>query len=187
MERSLDKALADELGLTYGAALRELVSGPFLREAARHAAVKLPFFPWSGASVRAVFLVRWSAYLEALALQTALRLTPGLSADERLRRKTFFGTCAFVDASIQKRTQPLSAEEKDDAEKFRRRLLRAVEVDHVDEEALARRFFELLQNRQPSEAELEKLMKLTRRSTELLEKLTKTTLETDPKKAKKVN
>ena len=27
MERPLDKALADELGLTYGAALRELVSG----------------------------------------------------------------------------------------------------------------------------------------------------------------
>ena len=177
MERPLDKALADELGLTYGAALRELVSGPFLREAARHAAVSLPFFPWSGAEVRAGFLMKWSAYLEALALQTAVRMTPGLGGDERLRRKTFFGTCAFVDASTQKRTKALSPEGKEEIEKLRRRLLRAVEV--------ARRFFELLHGRQASDAEMEKLKKLTHRTTELLEKLTKTTLEADPKKAKK--
>lgn len=185
MERPLDKALADELGLTYGAALRELVSGPFLREAARHAAVSLPFFPWSGAEVRAGFLMKWSAYLEALALQTAVRMTPGLGGDERLCRKTFFGTCAFVDASTQKRTKALSPEGKEEIEKLRRRLLRAVEVDRLDEEALARRFFELLHGRQASDAEMEKLKKLTHRTTELLEKLTKTTLEADPKKAKK--
>lgn len=52
-------------------------------------------------------------------------------------------------------------------------------------QALARRFFELLHGRQASDAEMEKLKKLTHRTTELLEKLTKTTLEADPKKAKK--
>ena len=48
MERPLNKALADELGLTYGAALRELVSGPFLREAAGTPRYPCPSSPGRG-------------------------------------------------------------------------------------------------------------------------------------------
>lgn len=185
MTRSLDKTLAEELGLTYGAALRELVSGAFLREAAKDCGIRFPLLPWRGARERIAFQLAWSAYLASLSLVVAVRMTPGLDADEKLRRKIFFGTCAFVDAMLSRRASELDPVARESAERLRSRLLRIIETHRLQEEELASRFLELLHGTASDDQRIERLAKLTRRTTELLEKLTRSTLEATPKKQAK--
>lgn len=186
MNRTLDKSLADELGITYGAAIRELASGAFLREAAKACGMRFPLLPWRGAEERLAFQLAWSGCLAALSLIVAVRMTPGLADDERLRRKVFFGTCAFVDGILSQRVAKMSAEGREAAERIRMKLLRAVEVEKITEDAFTLRFYALLKNGEASEAgRTEKLEKLLKRTTQLLEKITKSTLESDPKKSRK--
>lgn len=119
----INRAFAENLGLTLGGSVREQVTSLFNREVPKAAGVRLNPLPFVGATEKARFRVMWAAALQGASLWAITEKLHEFSADEKMLRKCIYQMQQIVDeAIIPKLFSKLTEEDLAHYNALRRRL-----------------------------------------------------------------
>ncbi len=96
----INRAFAENLGLTLGGSVREQVTSLFNRDVAKAAGVRLNPLPFVGSEEKARFRVMWAAALQGASLWAVIGNIHEFSEDEKLLRKMIYQMQQIVDDAI---------------------------------------------------------------------------------------
>ncbi len=119
----INRAFAENLGLTLGGSVREQVTSLFNREVPKAAGVKLNPLPFVGGVEKARFRVMWAAALQGASVWAITKNVPEVLEDEKLLRKAVYQMQQIVDTAILDKLFPkLTQEDLDHYNALRRRM-----------------------------------------------------------------
>lgn len=119
----VNRAFAENLGLTLGGSVREQVTSLFNREVPKAAGVKLNPLPFVGGEEKVRFRVMWAAALQGASVWAITQNIHEFIDDEKLLRKTVYQMQTIVDEAIlPKLFSKLTQEDLEHYNALRRRL-----------------------------------------------------------------
>lgn len=137
----INRAFAENLGLTLGGSVREQVTSLFNRDVAKAAGVRLNPLPFVGSEEKARFRVMWAAALQGASLWAVIGNIHEFSEDEKLLRKMIYQMQQIVDDAIfVKLFSKLTQEDQDRYHTLRRRLYNLGRRTLTTKEDFAREF-----------------------------------------------
>lgn len=137
----INRAFAENLGLTLGGSVREQVTSLFNRDVAKAAGVRLNPLPFVGSEEKARFRVMWAAALQGASLWAIIGNIHEFSEDEKLLRKMIYQMQQIVDDAIfVKLFSKLTQVDQDRYHTLRRRLYNLGRRTLTTKEDFAREF-----------------------------------------------
>lgn len=137
----INRAYAENLGLTLGGSVREQVTSLFNRDVAKAAGVRLNPLPFVGSEEKARFRVMWAAALQGASLWAVIGNIHEFSEDEKLLRKMIYQMQQIVDDAIfVKLFSKLTQVDQDRYHTLRRRLYNLGRRTLTTKEDFAREF-----------------------------------------------
>ena len=137
----INRAYAENLGLTLGGSVREQVTSLFNRDVAKAAGVRLNPLPFVGPEEKARFRVMWAAALQGASLWAVIGNIHEFSEDEKLLRKMIYQMQQIVDDAIfVKQFSKLTQVDQDRYHTLRRRLYNLGRRTLTTKEDFAREF-----------------------------------------------
>lgn len=137
----INRAFAENLGLTLGGSVREQVTSLFNRDVAKAAGVRLNPLPFVGSEEKARFRVMWAAALQGASLWAVIGNIHEFSEDEKLLRKMIYQMQQIVDDAIfVKQFSKLTQVDQDRYHTLRRRLYNLGRRTLTTKEDFAREF-----------------------------------------------
>lgn len=137
----INRAYAENLGLTLGGSVREQVTSLFNRDVAKAAGVRLNPLPFVGSEEKARFRVMWAAALQGASLWAVIGNIHEFSEDEKLLRKMIYQMQQIVDDAIfVKQFSKLTQVDQDRYHTLRRRLYNLGRRTLTTKEDFAREF-----------------------------------------------
>lgn len=137
----INRAFAENLGLTLGGSVREQVTSLFNRDVAKAAGVRLNPLPFVGSEEKARFRVMWAAALQGASLWAVIGNIHEFSEDEKLLRKMIYQMQQIVDDAIfVKLFSKLTQVDQDRYHTLRRRLYNLGRRTLTTKEDFAREF-----------------------------------------------